>query len=200
MAILESNLADARGGAKRNRACMQSLVDQVRAQEQRTVDRSVRGAKRFHGQAKLLPRERLAHLIDPGSPFVELMALAGYCGIEDPDPAIRTPGAALIAGIGCVTGVRCMIAINDAGISAGAMQAPTGQKVIRAQEIALEQKLPFVQLVERAGGNLKKYRVERFIVGGGTFYNLTRLSAAGVCFSCRTSPASRSVARTRRPA
>ncbi len=73
-----------------------------------------------------------------------------------------------------------MVAVNDAGISAGAMQALTGQKLIRAQEIALAHKLPFVQLVESAGGNLKKYRVERFVVGGGMFYNLARLSAAGI--------------------
>jgi len=73
-----------------------------------------------------------------------------------------------------------MVAVNDSGISAGAMQALTGQKLIRAQEIALAQKLPFVQLVESAGGNLRKYRVERFVVGGGMFYNLARLSAAGL--------------------
>ena len=159
---------------------MLDLVNHVRALELRAVERSARSGKRFHENGKLLPRERLAHLLDPGTPFLELMSLAGYCGIEDPDPATSVPGSALIAGIGCISGVRCMIAINDAGISAGAMQALTGQKLIRAQEIALAQKLPFVQLVESAGGNLKKYRVERFVVGGGMFYNLARLSAAGL--------------------
>src|SRR5690606_34178316 len=88
--------------------------------------------------------------------------------------------SAIIAGVGKISGVSCMIVINDAGISAGAMQALTAQKVMRCQEIALAQKLPFAQLVESAGGNLKKYRVERFVNGGGMFYNLARLSAAGL--------------------
>ncbi len=180
MAILQSNVATADAAFKRNAASMQGLVDELRTLEKRTVVRSARAAKRFQDNGKLLPRERLAHLLDPGTPFLELMSLAGYCGIEDPDPSTSVPGAALIAGIGFISGVRCMIAINDAGISAGAMQALTGQKLIRAQEIAIAQKLPFVQLVESAGGNLKKYRVERFIVGGGMFYNLARLSAAGL--------------------
>jgi geranyl-CoA carboxylase beta subunit len=180
MATLQSNVALSGADFKRNAACMQGLVDEVRALQRRAEERSARAAKRFRDSGKLLPRERLAHLLDPGTPFLELMALAGYCGIEDPDPATSIPGSALITGIGTIAGARCMVAVNDAGISAGAMQALTGQKLIRAQEIALAQKLPFVQLVESAGGNLKKYRVERFVVGGGMFYNLARLSAAGI--------------------
>jgi geranyl-CoA carboxylase beta subunit len=165
---------------ERNREHMLAILNQVRALEQRAVDKSSRSAEAFHARGKLLPRERLAHLLDADRPFFELMTLCGYCGIEDPDPATSVPGSALIVGIGHIEGVRCMVAVNDAGISAGAMQALTGQKLIRAQEIALAQKLPFVQLVESAGGNLRKYRVERFVVGGGMFYNLARLSAAGV--------------------
>ncbi|WP_447780046.1 acyl-CoA carboxylase subunit beta [Variovorax boronicumulans] len=180
MATLASNLAPASPAYTRNKAHMLDLVEQVRALEQRAVLRSARSAANFHERGKLLPRERLAHLLDPGRPFLELMTLAGYCGIEDRDPATSVPGSALIVGIGHISGVRCMVAVNDAGISAGAMQSLTGQKLIRAQEIALAHKLPFVQLVESAGGNLKKYRVERFIVGGGMFYNLARLSAAGL--------------------
>jgi len=166
--------------ATRNREHMLSLLGQVRELEQRAIDRSAKAGKSFHAKGKLLPRERLAHLLDADRPFFELMTLCGYCGIEDPEPTTSVPGAALIVGIGHIQGVRCMVAVNDSGISAGAMQALTGQKLIRAQEIALAQKLPFVQLVESAGGNLRKYRVERFVVGGGMFYNLARLSAAGV--------------------
>lgn len=180
MAILDSNLAPSSPAYLRNKTHMLGLIEQVRALEQRTVQRSERAAKNFQERGKLLPRARLAHLLDPGRPFLELMTLAGYCGIEDPDPATSIPGSALIVGIGHISGVRCMVAVNDSGISAGAMQSLTGQKLIRAQEIALAHKLPFVQLVESAGGNLKKYRVERFIVGGGMFYNLARLSAAGL--------------------
>ena len=180
MAILASSLAPASPAFARNKTHMLGLVEQVRTLEQRAVLRSGRSAASFHERGKLLPRERLAHLLDPGRPFLELMTLAGYCGIEDRDPETSIPGSALIVGIGHISGVRCMVAVNDAGISAGAMQSLTGQKLIRAQEIALANKLPFVQLVESAGGNLKKYRVERFIVGGGMFYNLARLSAAGL--------------------
>jgi len=180
MAILQSTVSTTQTDFKRNAESMQQLIDQVRALEQRSVDHSARAKERFHKAGKLLPRERLAHLLDPGTPFLELMSLAGYCGLENPDPETSVPGAALITGIGIISGARCMVAINDSGISAGAMQALTGQKLIRAQEIALANKLPFVQLVESAGGNLKKYRVERFIVGGGMFYNLARLSAAGL--------------------
>lgn len=166
--------------AMRNREHMLAMLQRVKDLEQRSVAKSAKAAKAFHAKGKLLPRERLAHLLDADQPFFELMSLAGYCGLEDPDPATSIPGAALIVGIGHIEGVRCMVAVNDAGISAGAMQSMTGQKLIRAQEIALAQRLPFVQLVESAGGNLRKYRVERFIVGGGMFYNLARLSAAGI--------------------
>src|SRR5690625_807806 len=156
------------------------LVEQLRELEMRAVLRSARSASRFHERGKLLPRERLARLIDPGQPFLELMTLAGYGGIEDPDLETSVPGSAIIAGIGTISNVLCMVVINDAGISAGAMQNLTAQKVIRCQEIALAQRLPFIQLVESAGGNLKKYRVERFVHGGGMFYHLARLSAEGI--------------------
>lgn len=166
--------------SERNRQHMLDCIAEVRSLEQRTQQRSARARERFHAQGKLLPRERLAHLLDADRPFFELMTLSGYCGLEDPNPETSVPGSALIVGIGHVSGVRCMVAVNDSGISAGAMQSLTGQKLIRAQEIALAQKLPLVQLVESAGGNLLKYRVERFLVGGGMFYNLARLSAAGL--------------------
>lgn len=164
----------------RNHEHMSRLIEQLRSLEHRAVLRSAKAASNFHSRGKLLPRERLENLLDPGQPFLELMTLAGYCGIEDPAPETSIPGAAIIAGIGCVSGVVCMVVVNDAGISAGAMQSMTALKVIRCQEIALAHRLPFLQLVESAGGNLKKYRVERFINGGGMFYNLARLSAAGL--------------------
>ncbi|MFM9981909.1 MAG: acyl-CoA carboxylase subunit beta, partial [Burkholderiales bacterium] len=75
---------------------------------------------------------------------------------------------------------RVMVVANDSGIHAGAMQHLTGRKVMRCQEVALENKLPFIQLVESAGANLRSYRVERFITSGGMFRNLARLSAAGL--------------------
>jgi geranyl-CoA carboxylase beta subunit len=90
------------------------------------------------------------------------------------------PGGGVIAGIGVVSGVRVMLVADDAGIDAGALQPMGLEKLQRAQAIALENKLPFVHLIESAGANLLLYRVEQFIHGGSAFYNLARLSAAGL--------------------
>ncbi|MEI8400410.1 MAG: carboxyl transferase domain-containing protein [Alcaligenaceae bacterium] len=161
-------------------AAMLKLIAEVRGLQQRTVAASQRSGDRFAKRGQLLPRDRLARLLDPGAPFLELMGLTGYCGIENPDPQTSIPGSAVIAGIGFVQGVRVMIVVNDSAIEAGAMQNMTGRKVIRCQEIALENKLPFIQLVESAGANLLSYRVERFVNSGGMFRNLARLSSAGL--------------------
>src|ERR1700712_2627686 len=91
-----------------------------------------------------------------------------------------TPGGGAICGIGSISGVRVMLVADDAGIDAGALQSQGLAKLQRAQAIALESKLPFVHLVESAGANLMSYRVEQFIQGGGLFYMLARLSAAGL--------------------
>src|SRR5690606_20918053 len=97
---------------------------------------------------------------------------------NDLDQAI--PGGSQIAGIGIINGVRCMVVATDSGINAGALTEAGNQKLMRCQAIALENKLPFVHLVESAGANLRQYRVDKFIRGGGMFYNLARLSAAGL--------------------
>ena len=161
------------------RSAMLALVEQLRALESRAAATSAASKPAFDKRGALLPRERLQQLLDPGAPFLELASLAGYC-TDDADPASSIPGAAVLAGIGVVAGMRCMVVANDSGIGAGALSALGGRKVMRCQEIALENKLPFVQLVESGGANLLTYRVERFIAGGGLFYNLARLSAAGL--------------------
>src|SRR6201990_1471499 len=123
--------------------------------------------------------KRVALVLDPGSPFVELSTLAGYMfDVADPDKSV--PGGGVIAGIGFVSGIRCMVSANDAGIDAGALQPYGLDKTLRVQELALENKLPYVQLVESAGANLLRYRVEDFVRGGNIFRNLARLSAAGL--------------------
>ena len=127
----------------------------------------------------MLPRERLSLLLDPGTPFLELSTLAGL-GLDNPDQEKSVPGGGVIAGIGFVSGIRCMVLASDSGIDAGALQPMGLDKILRVQELALENKLPYVQLVESAGANLMAYRVEDFIRGGGTFRNLARLSAAGL--------------------
>jgi geranyl-CoA carboxylase beta subunit len=108
-----------------------------------------------------------------------LCALAGFMQ-DTPDPAKSVPGGGMIAGIGFISGVRCMVVASDSGIEAGAIQARGLEKILRVQELALENKLPFVHLVESAGANLMQYKVEGFVLGGSLFRNLARLSAAGL--------------------
>lgn len=161
------------------RAGMQALTDRLRALEQRAVDASSRARSSFQKRGALLPRERVACLLDPGAPFLPLATLAGY-GLDDPNPDTSIPGGSLVAGIGFVCGVRCMVLATDSGIDAGAMTEAGNLKLMRCQDIALENRLPLVHLVESAGANLRKYRVDKFVRGGTIFYNLARLSAAGL--------------------
>ena len=96
------------------------------------------------------------------------------------DPARSVPGGGCIAGIGSVSGTRCMVVADDSGIEAGALQPMGLEKFQRAQQLALDNRLPFVHLVESAGANLLRYRVEDFISGGSHYCRLARLSAAGI--------------------
>jgi len=169
-------MADSHGA---NRAALLAQLEQVRALEQRTRDKSNAARPLFERRGQLLPRERLAHLLDAGAPFLELSTLAGY-GLDHPDLQRSVPGGGLIAGIGFVEGVRAMVVVDDSGIDAGAVQPMGIEKFQRAQQIALRQKLPFIHLVECAGANLLAYKVETFIHGGSGFYWLARLSAAGL--------------------
>ncbi|TCP08187.1 acyl-CoA carboxylase subunit beta [Caldimonas thermodepolymerans] len=179
MAIIETNISTSSESFQANRAGMLSLIERVRALEERTRRASAASKPRFEKRGQLLPRERLALLLDPGAPFLELSTLAGYrLDVDDPDKSV--PGGGLIAGIGYVSGVRCMVCASDSGIDAGALQPRGLDKQLRVQELALENKLPYVQLVESAGANLMAYRVEDFVRGGNLFRNLARLSAAGL--------------------
>ena len=162
-----------------NRAAMLGLLARVRGCEARTAAASAAARPRFEQRGQLLPRERLALLLDADAPFLELATLAGL-GLDTPDLERSVAGGGVVAGIGFVAGVRCMVTASDSGIEAGALQPMGLDKQLRIQEIALENKLPFVQLVESAGANLMKYRVEDFIRGGNLFRNLARLSAAGL--------------------
>lgn len=161
------------------RAGMLALVDELRALEARTVAASARAAPLFAKRGQLLPRERLVRLLDAGAPWLELSTLAGL-GMDRRDPTESVPGAGVICGIGYVGGVRCVVNVSDSGIAAGAIQSMGRQKILRAQDIALQNRLPYVQLIESAGANLLEYQVEGFIEGGRIFCNLARLSAAGL--------------------
>ena len=127
---------------------------------------------------KLLPRERVAMLIDPGAPWLELSTLAGL-RMHDDDGAEGIQGGGGIAGIGYVSGIRCIVSANDSAIKGGTSTPMGVKKHLRIQEIALENKLPFVRLVESGGANLL-YQAEMFVEGGRGFANQARMSAAGI--------------------
>lgn len=179
MAVIESTVVPGSAGYKANRSGMLALIERMRGLEERSRAASARAKERFHKRGQLLPRERVALVLDPGTPFIELSTLAGYM-FDVPDAEKSVPGGGLVAGIGFVSGIRCMVSANDAGIDAGALQPYGLDKTLRVQELALENKLPYVQLVESAGANLLRYRVEDFVRGGNIFRNLARLSAAGL--------------------
>ncbi|MBO9446873.1 carboxyl transferase domain-containing protein [Ruegeria sp. R14_0] len=163
----------------KNRADMLALVDQMRALEARPVALSEKRRERMEARGQITPRDRLAHLLDPGMPFLQLHGLAGFC-VDTDDPEKSVPGASLIIGIGFISGVRCMIIVDDAGIKAGAMVEMSAVAFLSAQDMALKQNLPFVHLVESAGANLMEYKVEFWANGGKLFRNLARHSAAGL--------------------
>jgi len=165
--------------AQQRREAMLARIAQLRALEDRAALTSARSKPVFDKRGQLLPRERVALLLDPGAPYVPLCALAGYLQ-DTKDPEKSVPGGGMVAGMGFIGGVRCMVVASDSGIDAGAIQARGLEKILRVQEIALENKLPFVHLVESAGANLTKYKVEGFVHGGSLFRNLARLSAAGI--------------------
>ena len=179
MPAIASTLDIGGSAFEENRAAMLALLERIRAIEARVAQTSAAARPRFEQRGQLLPRERLAVLLDPGAPFLEISTLAGL-GLDTPDLERSVPGGGIIGGIGFVAGVRCMVTASDSGIDAGALQAMGLDKQLRIQELALENKLPYVQLVESAGANLMKYRVEDFIRGGNIFRNLARLSAAGL--------------------
>jgi geranyl-CoA carboxylase beta subunit len=179
MPAIQSRLDTNSEAFQGNRRRMLELLSQLRGLEERTRKKSEEAKPLFDKRGQLLPRERIARLLDAGAPWLELSSMAGYC-LDNPDPAKTIPGGGMISGIGYVSGVRAMVVASDSGIDAGAIQHMGREKLLRAQDLAMENKLPFVHLVESAGANLLKYRVEGFIHGGAIFRNLAKLSAAGL--------------------
>src|SRR5262245_33494042 len=179
MPAIQSRLDPASDVFIANRTRMLELIDRLRTLEERTRKESEKAKPLFDKRGQLLPRERVARLLDAGAPWLELSSLAGYC-LDNPDPEKSVPGGGMVAGIGYVAGVRAMVVASDSGIDAGAIQHMGREKLLRAQNLAMENRLPFVHLVESAGANLLKYRVEGFIHGGAIFYNLAKLSATGL--------------------
>ncbi|WP_233233173.1 acyl-CoA carboxylase subunit beta [Bordetella sp. LUAb4] len=180
MTILESRFAVSAEPFRRNRESMLALLQRVRRAEADTRDKSMAAKPRFEARGQLLPVDRVGLLLDRDGAFLELATLAGY-GMKPADAQGRLiAGGGLIAGIGEIHGVSCMICASDSGIEAGAFQPKGLEKMLRIQEIALKNRLPYVQLLESAGGNLMNYNVENFVWGGEKYRNLARLSAAGI--------------------
>jgi len=133
--------------------------------------------EKHEGRGKLLPRERVRTLLDPGSPFLEVAPLAANGMYED-----AAPGAGVIAGVGRVNGVECMVVANDATVKGGTYYPITVKKHLRAQEIALENHLPCIYLVD-SGGAFLPLQDEVFPDRdhfGRIFYNQARLSAKNI--------------------
>ena len=133
--------------------------------------------ERFEKRGQILPRERVHLMLDRGSPWLELSTLCGYQQHDDKDGSLA--GGNTIAGIGYVSGTRCLVVASNSAIKGGTMTPWGVQKTLRLQEIALEQRLPVVSMIESGGANLL-YQAEVFIPGGKTFANQCRLSAAGI--------------------
>lgn len=178
MALIRSAVETASEAFRQNRADMLALIEGFRALEQRVRDTSNARRPVFEKRGQITPRDRINHLLDRGSAFLELSTLCGY-QMHDDDGAENIMGGGFIAGIGSVAGIRCMITASDSGIKGGTI-APMGlRKSLRAQEIAYRNKLPVVNLVESGGANLN-YQAEIFVDGGRGFANQARLSAAGI--------------------
>ncbi|MBS0344040.1 MAG: methylcrotonoyl-CoA carboxylase, partial [Proteobacteria bacterium] len=161
-----------------NASAMRALVDDLRAQFTQVEAGGGEAARAKHtARGKLLPRDRVAQLLDPGTPFLELSPLAAH-GMYNGD----APGAGIIAGIGRVNGVDCMVVCNDATVKGGTYYPMTVKKHLRAQEIAEQNRLPCIYLVDSGGANLPNQDEvfpdrDHF---GRIFYNQANMSAQGI--------------------
>jgi len=161
-----------------NMAAMRALVADLREKVEAIREGGGEGARRRHlTRGKLLPRERVRALLDPGSPFLELSQLAAY-GMYDGE----VPAAGLVTGIGRIMGKECVVVANDATVKGGTYFPMTVKKHLRAQEIAGDNRLPCLYLVDSGGAFLPAQEEvfpdrEHF---GRIFYNQARLSAAGI--------------------
>ena len=178
MEVLRSTVDPASDKFRNNEAAMRALVDDLARRHAAVLAGGPASARERHKKrGKMLPRERVDALIDAGTPFLELSALAAD-GLYGTD----VPAAGIITGIGRVEGRECVVIANDATVKGGTYYPMTVKKHIRAQEVAEENRLPCVYLVDSGGANLPHQDEvfpdrEHF---GRIFYNQARMSAKGV--------------------
>ncbi len=178
MATLKTNINPRSEEFAANAQAMRALVADLREKVARIALGGDEGARAKHlARGKLLPRERLRLLLDSGSPFLEFSQLAAYGLYED-----EVPGAGIITGIGRVSGQECVLVVNDATVKGGTYLPMTVKKHVRAQEIAAQNRLPCIYLVDSGGANLPNQDEvfpdrDHF---GRIFYNQANLSAAGI--------------------
>ncbi len=187
MAHLHSKLNPRSEDFRANAAAMRALVEDLNRQLARIAEGGGAAARAKHlGRGKLLPRERVERLLDPDTPFLEIAPLAAFGMYPERDASGNTvdsaPCAGLIAGIGRVAGIECLIVCNDATVKGGTYYPLTVKKHLRAQEIAAQNHLPCIYLVDSGGANLPNQDEvfpdrEHF---GRIFYNQAHLSGAGI--------------------
>jgi len=178
MAVLSSALNPRSDGFKKNAARMDELVADLRAKVAVTaLGGNAKSRERHVARGKLLPRDRIENLIDPGTPFMEFSQLAAY-GMYEGD----VHGASVLTGVGRISGQECVIVSNDATIKGGTYYPITVKKHLRAQEVAMENHLPCVYMVDSGGANLP-HQSDIFPDRnhfGQIFYNQANMSAIGI--------------------
>src|SRR5574341_88663 len=178
MAILRSQLDPDAPEFLANAAAVRALVEKLRADLASVAEGGPEGAREKHmARGKLLPRARIDALVDPGTPFLELSPLAAW-GMYGGD----VPAASIITGVGRVSGVDCVVVANDATVKGGTYYPMTVKKHLRAQEIAAQNRLPCVYLVDSGGAFLPLQDQvfpdrDHF---GRIFFNQANLSALGI--------------------
>ncbi len=183
MPVLESKLKPRSADFQANTTAMRALVEDLNAQIARSALGGGEVARAKHtGRGKLLPRERIQMLLDPGTPFLELSPLAAMGLYRDRDGSDSAPCAGVVCGIGRVEGVDCMIVCNDATVKGGSYFPMTVKKHLRAQEIAQQNRLTCIYLVDSGGANLPTQDEvfpdrEHF---GRIFFNQANMSALGI--------------------
>ena len=177
MTVLQSEIAVGSEQFEQNKEALLAQIDEIRAVQNKNIEKSYAAKPKFDKKGKILPHERVRLALDANSPFVELCGLVGYGMHDDKDGS--DAGGGVISGIGFVSGVRCLISASNSAIKGGTMSPMGVHKTLRLQKIALEQKLPMLTLTESGGANLN-YAAEVFTYGGMTFANQARLSAVGI--------------------